>query len=126
MPLLGFVGPPPKRDAGATGLVMLDSPNSTASEGFRVLAVAAAYSSVMVTGKVFMITSAIDAEGKSTTIANLAVAMARMGKRVALVDLDLRRPSLARLFLSVDGVGVTDVAVRRHRWREFTSLPSRS
>src|SRR4051794_10901110 len=36
MPLLGFVGPPPKRDdARGTGLVMLDSPNSTASEGFR-------------------------------------------------------------------------------------------
>ena len=48
--------------------------------------------------RVIMVTSALDREGKSTTIANLAVAFARTGRRVVLVDLDLRRPALDRFF----------------------------
>ena len=48
--------------------------------------------------RTIMITSALGAGGKSTTVANLAVAFARAGKRVALVDLDLPRPVLARFF----------------------------
>lgn len=45
-----------------------------------------------------MITSAVEGEGKSTTVANLGVAFARAGRRVLLVDLDFRRPSLNRFF----------------------------
>ena len=48
--------------------------------------------------KVLLITSVAENEGKSTLAANLAVAMARHGKRVALVDLDLRRPAVHKLF----------------------------
>ena len=57
-----------------------------------------------------MITSALEQEGKSTTVANLAIAFARAGKRVVLVDLDLRRPVLARFF-DVEGPGLTQVAL---------------
>ena len=60
--------------------------------------------------KTIMVTSAVEQEGKSTTIANLAVALARAGQRVALVDLDLRRPFLARFF-DLKGPGVTQVAL---------------
>jgi non-specific protein-tyrosine kinase len=58
-----------------------------------------------------MVTSAIDGEGKSTTAANLAVAHARSGSRVILVDLDLRYPSIDRLFGLEGRPGVTDVAL---------------
>jgi non-specific protein-tyrosine kinase len=58
--------------------------------------------------KVIMATSAGAQEGKSTSVANLAIALARAGRQVVLVDLDIRRPSLARLF-RIDGrYGVTD------------------
>jgi capsular exopolysaccharide synthesis family protein len=43
--------------------------------------------------------------------ANLAIALSRAGRRVTLVDLDLRRPSLARQFRLSGGAGLTDVAV---------------
>ena len=60
---------------------------------------------------VFLITSASAAEGKSTTSANLAVALARAGHRVAVVESDLRSPSLHRLFDAARGPGLTDVAL---------------
>jgi len=47
---------------------------------------------------VILFTSAFPKEGKSTTLGNLAVAMALAGKSVALVDLDLRRPAVAEFF----------------------------
>jgi Mrp family chromosome partitioning ATPase len=60
-----------------------------------------------------MVTSAVPEEGKSLAVANLAIALAHSGKRVALVDLDLRRPSIARLFGVGPGRGLTDVALNR-------------
>jgi polysaccharide biosynthesis transport protein len=58
-----------------------------------------------------MVTSASEREGKSTTAANLGVALARSGKRVVLVDLDLRRPSLDVLFGLEGKPGVTNVVL---------------
>ena len=60
-----------------------------------------------------MVTSAVEREGKSTTIANLAVALARSGRNVALVDLDLRQPVLAKYFDLQGHTGITDVILQR-------------
>lgn len=48
--------------------------------------------------KVLMVTSSISGEGKSTVAANLAISMARKGKRVVLVDCDLRNPTVGQIF----------------------------
>jgi non-specific protein-tyrosine kinase len=56
-----------------------------------------------------VVTSAAPEEGKSTTLANLAVAIAQAGKRVILVDCDLRRPSLHQLFNARATPGFTDM-----------------
>jgi len=61
--------------------------------------------------RTIMVTSAVPREGKSTTIANLAVAYARSGRRVALVDLDLRRPSLHTFFYTGVSRGIFDVVM---------------
>ncbi|GAP54493.1 tyrosine-protein kinase YwqD [Arthrobacter sp. Hiyo6] len=56
-----------------------------------------------------MVTSSMQAEGKSTVTANLAVTMAAAGENVVVVDGDLRRPTLTDVFNLVPGAGVTDV-----------------
>jgi len=56
-----------------------------------------------------MVTSPLPSQGKSTTIANLAIALLRAGKRVALVEGDLRRPSLHRFFKITNARGVSSV-----------------
>ncbi|WZL79831.1 CpsD/CapB family tyrosine-protein kinase [Eubacteriales bacterium mix99] len=59
--------------------------------------------------KVLLVTSAAAAEGKSTTASNLAITMAQTGKKVLLVDCDLRKPSVNKAFNLPNGEGLTNV-----------------
>lgn len=65
-----------------------------------------------------VITSSVPAEGKSTTVANLAMAMALESKRVIVVDADLRRPSQHKLFRLDSSPGLTDILVGTHTVEE--------
>ncbi len=77
-------------------VVTLLNPMATASESYRGLRTAVQFSRPDVVVQTILVTSANPAEGKSTTSANLAVALAQAGRRVLLVDADLRKPSVHR------------------------------
>lgn len=110
LPLLARLPEPPRKLRVRNRLVMLQEPNGTQAEAFRMLRTNLEFTRLNHEAHSILVTSAVEQEGKTTTIANLAVALARAGSRVALVDLDLRRPFLHQFF-DLEGPGLTQVAI---------------
>jgi succinoglycan biosynthesis transport protein ExoP len=109
LPLLGRIPEPPTKLQKQKRLVMLADPLGSHAEAFRRLRTNIEFVNVESRARTIMFTSAAPQEGKSTTIANLAVAFARAGRRVALVDLDVRLPSQHTLFGVRPDHGIAEV-----------------
>jgi capsular exopolysaccharide synthesis family protein len=106
VPVVGTI--PPFR-ADRKPIPVETEPRTPAAEAFRKLRTNFAFLGVDRESLCCVVTSPAAAEGKSTVAANLAVALAQAGQRVVLVDADLRRPSLHRLFSLHQRVGTTTV-----------------
>ena len=92
-------------------LSTLTAPMSATAESYRGLRTAIQYASLSQPITVMQITSPSASEAKTTTLCNLAMAFALSGKRVAVMDCDLRKPKLHR-FMQVDGTkGFTTVVL---------------
>ena len=92
-------------------LFALSQTRSPVAEAYRTLRTNLQFSSLDRPLRCLVVTSALATEGKTTTAANLAVVMAQAGKRVVLVDADLRRPAVHRLFGLPNQGGLTDALV---------------
>jgi Mrp family chromosome partitioning ATPase len=108
LPLLARIPAPSRRLRRQNALAMLANPRGVDAETFRMLKMNLEFTQLGRDVQTVMVTSAVEREGKSTTVANLAVALARAGESVCLVDLDLRRPFLDRFF-EIEGPGLTQV-----------------
>jgi capsular exopolysaccharide synthesis family protein len=86
-------------------------PHSTVSEAYRILTTNLNFVNIDAKYKYIAVTSSLPAEGKSTTAANLAVALAQADKKVVIIDADLRRPSLHKKFGLKNFEGLTNVLV---------------
>jgi succinoglycan biosynthesis transport protein ExoP len=94
-------------------LIVQDDPHSVRAEAFRTLRTNLQFLEVESGTKSFVVTSSIPSEGKTTTAANIAIALADSGAHVVLIDADLRRPKIAS-YMGIDGaVGLTDVLISR-------------
>jgi polysaccharide biosynthesis transport protein len=92
-------------------LITHADPQSRRAESFRHLRTNLQFLDITNDSKSFVITSSVGGEGKSTTCANLAVALAATGSRVALVEGDLRRPKVADYLGLERAVGLTTVLI---------------
>ena len=99
-------------------LVAFFDPQSSLAENYRTLRTNIEFVTVEKGANCLMVTSSMHSEGKSTTISNLAMTMAQLGKQTLLVDCDLRRPSLPRLFGLDKEPGLTEVIVGNYQWRD--------
>ena len=92
-------------------LITVSEPRSPISEAYRTLRTNLDFASLDQALKTLVVTSAGVGEGKSTTLANLAVASAQTGRKVILVDADLRRPTMHRIFNLSNEAGLTTVII---------------
>jgi capsular exopolysaccharide synthesis family protein len=90
-------------------LVILGQPTSPTAEAYRVLRTTLQFVSLERAASVIQVTSPSTGDGKTTTVANLAVAMAAAGQRVTIMCCDLRRPRVHLFFDLSNDVGVTSV-----------------
>jgi len=108
VPFLGIV---PFVESAREELVTLTAPKSPPAEAYRAIRSNINFATVDTPVSTILVTSAGAFEGKTSLTANLAVVMAQSGQSVLLLDTDLRRPKLQRLFGLDASRGLTNVLV---------------
>jgi non-specific protein-tyrosine kinase len=93
-------------------LITARYPRSPISEAYRVMRTNLQFSALDHPLRTLVVTSPNPVEGKSTTLSNLGVVMAQAGRSVVLVDSDLRRPMLHRIFQLQNRTGLTSVLLQ--------------
>jgi capsular exopolysaccharide synthesis family protein len=111
-----YLGPVPsfdieREDIENPELITQYSPKSTASESYRGIRTSLLFSSADRPPKIILVTSAGPSEGKTLTSTNLAITMAQAGSRVVIVDCDMRKPKVHKMFGIGRDKGMSSVLV---------------
>jgi len=115
LPMLGLiprVAPDQLGGMSHSGLLTHAQPHSILSESYRSFRTNLEFIKRSRNAQVIMITSPCSGDGKTTTSCNLATIIAHAGKRVLLIDADLRRPSLAKVFGLKQDEGLSQILLR--------------
>ncbi|MEW6154459.1 MAG: polysaccharide biosynthesis tyrosine autokinase [Actinomycetota bacterium] len=99
------------KDASRSELVSITDPKSPTAEAYRALRTSVHFAGLEEKLAVLSITSPSPGEGKTTTLANLAVVLAESGRRVVILDCDLRRPRVHTFFGLSNEIGFTSVMI---------------
>ncbi len=105
---LGII-PQATKNMGEPGLITLQTPMSPVADGYHKVRTALQFASMSRNLGMVLVTSANQSEGKTSSAANLAWALAATGRKVLLVDADLRRPRVHKVYGSLLSPGLTDV-----------------
>ena len=98
LPVLGVVSRFAQKDVDAGPVISQAEPESALSESYKTMRAAILLSAAEAPPKVIQITSMLPAEGKTTTAINLATTMAQADRQVLLIDADMRKPRLHKIF----------------------------
>ncbi len=100
-------------------LVTQLDPLSHVSEAFKITRTNMEFSSIDAPAKLIAVTSSNQSEGKTATISNLAVTYAQIGRRVLLIDADMRRPAVHRLFGLSNRRGLTNALISKGDYNDY-------
>ncbi len=106
LPVIGYIA---EIEHGTDAAYVSDNPRSPVAEAFRSLRTNLEFAGVDQPLKTLLVVSVHPGEGKSTIAANLAVTLAQGGKHVLLMDADLRRPQVHRIFGLTNRAGLSDL-----------------
>ena len=111
LPVLGRI--PQERRLGRQPLILHTRPLSPAAEAFRQLRTSLRFLNATQRVNAVMLTSPLRNEGRTTMVCNLALAMTQVGRRVVIVDADLRRPRVADILQLPGAPGLSEVLAGR-------------
>jgi capsular exopolysaccharide synthesis family protein len=117
-PIVGEIPQVPEEEYRGYDIIYFDDPRHPAAEGYRTLRTNLEFLNMEGKTKVILVTSAGPGEGKSTVMVNLGAALSEMGKKVLLVEADLRKPILNRFFGLSEGDGLSSVLTGGHKLEE--------
>ena len=103
-----------KEEVRRTGMIIADNPFSIVSEQIRTIRTNIQFSMIDKDLQTISITSATASSGKSTIASNLAGAFAAEDTKVLLVDADMRKPTIHKIFRVQNTQGLTNVITDRH------------
>ena len=109
LPIITTIDQLPREFRRNGKLIALEDPRSPVAESYRVLRTNLEFMNFNRDLKAVLVTSPLPGQGKSTTIANLAVVLLKSGKRVAVIEGDLRRPTMHSYFSVPNDVGLSSV-----------------
>jgi receptor protein-tyrosine kinase len=105
-------------ESGDRPALILSRSEPRLMESFRMLRSNVYFALVNSPSRTILVTSTVPGEGKTTTAANLATIMALDGRRVILVDADMRRPSLDKFFNLTRQPGLSNILAGQISWRD--------
>ncbi|MGK7895251.1 MAG: GumC family protein [Xenococcus sp. (in: cyanobacteria)] len=120
--VLGII-PTTKFSRREDGIMVQQDPDSYTSEIYRMIQANLKFMTSQRPPKVILVTSSIPGEGKSTVTANLAAAIAQLGRRVLLIDGDLRKASQHQLWGVNNHKGIKEVLTEKISFSQVTQQP---
>jgi capsular exopolysaccharide synthesis family protein len=124
LPLLGSIPVIKNKDGIQPETITLSAPKSTISEAYRTVRTGVIFSSTDHQQRSLVVTSAEPKEGKTVTACNLAITMAQAGNRVLLVDADMRKPRIHKVFGVDNSVGLSSLLVGQAKLNQVVQKSS--